>query len=74
MSWVPLHVHSQYSILDSTASVEALVKKAREFGMPALASAGLRLGEFLAALQLVGRLIKFSGDDVGRSMFCLAWA
>ena len=37
MSWVPLHVHSQYSILDSTASVEALVKKAREFGMPALA-------------------------------------
>ena len=37
MSWVPLHVHSQYSILDSSASVEALAKKAKEFGMSALA-------------------------------------
>lgn len=37
MSWVPLHVHSQYSILDSTASIPALVAKAKELGMPALA-------------------------------------
>ena len=37
MVWVPLHVHSQYSILDSTASVHALSQKASELGMPALA-------------------------------------
>lgn len=37
MGWTPLHIHSQYSILDSTASVQLLVKKAREFGMGALA-------------------------------------
>ena len=37
MGWTPLHVHSQYSILDSTASVQLLTKKAKEFGMEALA-------------------------------------
>lgn len=37
MGWTPLHVHSQYSILDSTSSVSALAKKAKEFGMEALA-------------------------------------
>lgn len=35
--WVPLHVHSQYSILDATASVEALASAAAAFGMPAVA-------------------------------------
>jgi DNA polymerase-3 subunit alpha len=35
--WIPLHVHSQYSILDSTASVQALAEKARSFGIPAMA-------------------------------------
>lgn len=37
MTWIPLHVHSQYSILDSTASVEQLVSKAKEYGIEALA-------------------------------------
>jgi DNA polymerase III subunit alpha len=37
MRWVPLHVHSQYSILDSSASVEAIAEKAAEFKMPAVA-------------------------------------
>ncbi len=37
MGWVPLHVHSQYSILDSTAEPEALAQKAAEYRMPALA-------------------------------------
>ncbi len=37
MSWVPLHVHSQYSILDSSASVDAIAEKAAEFKMPAVA-------------------------------------
>ena len=35
--YIPLDVHSQYSILDSTASVLALASKAKEFGMSALA-------------------------------------
>jgi len=35
--WVPLHVHSQYSILDASASVDAIVEKAAAFGMPAVA-------------------------------------
>lgn len=37
MSFVPLHVHSQYSILDSTVSIEKLVDKAQEFGLSSLA-------------------------------------
>lgn len=37
MSWVPLHVHSQYSILDATASLEAIAKQAAQFGLPAVA-------------------------------------
>lgn len=37
MKWISLHTHSQYSILDSTASIAGLVKKAHAYGMPALA-------------------------------------
>lgn len=37
MTWIPLNVHSQYSILDSTASVSALAQKAKELQIPALA-------------------------------------
>ncbi len=36
MSWIPLHVHSQYSILDSTASVGALAERAAAHRMSAL--------------------------------------
>ncbi|MFA6932017.1 MAG: DNA polymerase III subunit alpha [Bacteroidales bacterium] len=32
-----LHVHTQYSILDGAASIKGLMKKAKEFGMTALA-------------------------------------
>ncbi|MBF8263736.1 MAG: dnaE [Parachlamydiales bacterium] len=35
--WIPLNVHSQFSILDSTASVQALAERAKMFGIPALA-------------------------------------
>lgn len=35
--WVPLHVHSQYSILDAAASIEDIPKKAAAMGMPAVA-------------------------------------
>ncbi len=37
MSFVHLHTHSQFSILDGTASVEALATRAAELEMPALA-------------------------------------
>lgn len=37
MTYVPLHAHSQFSILNSTASIEELVSKAAELSIPALA-------------------------------------
>lgn len=37
MKWVPLHVHSQYSILDATCSSEQIAKAAAGYGMPAVA-------------------------------------
>ena len=37
MSFVHLHVHSQYSILDGAASVQKLVDKALSYGHPAIA-------------------------------------
>src|SRR3989338_5070175 len=37
MTWIPLNVHSQYSILDSTASVTLLAEKAKALQIPALA-------------------------------------
>jgi len=35
--WIPLHVHSQYSILDASSSVYAIAEKAAAYGMPATA-------------------------------------
>lgn len=35
--WVPLHVHSQYSILDAAASIHDIAERAAAFGMPAVA-------------------------------------
>ncbi|SCA63483.1 DNA polymerase III subunit alpha [Chlamydiales bacterium SCGC AG-110-M15] len=37
MSWVPLHVHSQYSILEASAPITKIVQEASSFGMPAVA-------------------------------------
>lgn len=37
LKWVPLHVHSQYSILDATASVKAIAQRAAELHIPAVA-------------------------------------
>ncbi len=36
-SWIPLHVHSQYSILEASASISSIVTKAAEFNIPAVA-------------------------------------
>lgn len=35
--WVPLHVHSQYSILDASASIHSIVERAASFGMKSVA-------------------------------------
>ncbi len=35
--WIPLHQHSQFSILDASCSVQAIAAKARAMGMPAVA-------------------------------------
>lgn len=35
--WVPLHVHSQYSILDAAADIHDIAERAAAFGMPAVA-------------------------------------
>ncbi len=37
MSFVHLHVHTVYSLLDGFSNVKKLVKRAREMEMPALA-------------------------------------
>lgn len=36
-SWVPLRTHSQYSILDASASIKDIAAKAAEWNMPAVA-------------------------------------
>lgn len=35
--WIPLHLHSQYSILDASASVSDIAQRAGAYGMPAVA-------------------------------------
>lgn len=37
MTWVPLHVHSQYSILDAAAPIEDIAARAAEWKLPACA-------------------------------------
>ena len=37
MSFVPLHNHSDYSLLDGASQLPAMVERAVELGMPALA-------------------------------------
>ena len=35
--FIHLHVHTQYSLLDGQASIDALIDKAQKDGMPAIA-------------------------------------
>jgi len=37
VSFVHLHLHTEYSLLDGAIKIEEVVKKAKEYGMPAVA-------------------------------------
>ena len=37
MSFVHLHVHTEYSLLDGFSNIKKLVKRTQEMGMPAVA-------------------------------------
>ncbi|RLI53104.1 MAG: hypothetical protein DRO93_14090 [Candidatus Thorarchaeota archaeon] len=37
MSFIHLHVHSEYSILDGFLRIDDLIKRVKEFKMPAVA-------------------------------------
>lgn len=58
MSFVHLHVHSQYSLLDGFSNIKKLVNRAKELGMPAVALTdhGTMYGviEFFNAAQNAG--------------------
>jgi DNA polymerase III subunit alpha len=58
MSFVHLHVHSEYSLLDGYSKIKKLVNRAKEMGMPAVALTdhGTMFGviEFFNAAQAAG--------------------
>ena len=64
MSFVHLHVHSQYSLLDGFSNIKKLVNRTKELGMPAVALTdhGSMYGviEFFNAAQAAG-LSRLSG-------------
>ncbi len=37
LEWVSLHQHTEYSLLDSSAKISDLIKRAKEFGMKSIA-------------------------------------
>ncbi|MBF0158272.1 MAG: DNA polymerase III subunit alpha [Magnetococcales bacterium] len=55
-SCVHLHLHSCYSLLDSTVRLDALIERARHHGMPALALTDQ--GNLFAAIQFYSRCLK----------------
>jgi DNA polymerase III subunit alpha len=56
LSFVHLHVHSQYSILQSTSEISSIIKKAKEWNMPGIAITDH--GNMMAAFQFVTSGIK----------------
>lgn len=54
--FVHLHVHSQYSVLQSTSEISGLIKKAKEWNMPAIALTDH--GNMYAAFNFVSTALK----------------
>ena len=36
MSYIPVHVHTAWSLLDSVVTIDSLVAKSKEYGIPAI--------------------------------------
>jgi len=72
MSFIHLHVHSQYSFLDGASSLDSLLEKAGALGMPALAltdhnrlTGAIRFYEKARALgikPIIGAEVNLAGD------------
>mgnify|MGYP006256519073 FL=1 len=58
MAFVPLHNHSDYSLLDGASQLPQMVERAKELGMPALALTDH--GVMYGAVELL-KLCKSSG-------------
>jgi DNA polymerase-3 subunit alpha len=56
IDFVHLHVHTQYSVLQSTSDISGLIKKAKEWNMPAIAMTDH--GNMMAAFQFVSAALK----------------
>ena len=61
MSFVHLHVHSQYSILDGAASVQKLVDKAIAYGHPAVSLTDH--GNMFGVKEFFSYIKKYNGSD-----------
>ncbi len=73
LPFVPLHVHSEYSVLDGAASVEALVNKAVADGMPgmALTDHGNMFGikEYFNYANKINKKLKEEGKPLFKPIF-----
>lgn len=56
LPFVHLHVHTQFSVLQSTSEIGTLIKKAKEWEMPAIAMTDH--GNMMAAFQFVNTALK----------------
>ena len=61
MKFSHLHVHTQFSLLDGAASIQALYKKAAADGMPALAISDH--GNMFGVFEFVAEAYKHKGED-----------
>lgn len=66
-SFVHLHVHTQYSVLQSTSEVNELIKKAKEWNMPAFAITDH--GNMMGAFQFVSAALKANIKPIVGSEF-----
>ena len=70
MTFVPLHNHSDYSLLDGASQLPAMVERAKELGMPALALTDH--GVMYGAIELL-KLCKGAGVKpiIGNEMYVI---
>ena len=70
MSFVPIHNHSDYSLLDGASQLPLMVKRAKELGMPAIALTDH--GVMYGAIELL-KLCKSEGIKpiVGNEMYVI---